>query len=162
VIEQNYLHDGPRFKARDIIYYYVIYRGFIMKMLFGFFVLGNIFLSQAAYSMPCDSGYLCVSKTGKYKVELQRCRYRNSIHLISTKINNVEIPEATLNQGWDGETTLAFEINLPVAEPGQVKILTAEMAPHHRFGLMKIKYAESEPGPLTVLHTERMSCKIEE
>lgn len=133
-----------------------------MKMLMGFFVLGNIFLSQAAFSMPCDSGYSCVSKTGKYKVSLQRCRYRNHINLISTKIDDVEVADATLNQGWDGETTLAFEINLPVAEAGQVKILTAELVPHHKYGWMKIKYAESEPGPLTVLHTERMSCKIEE
>jgi hypothetical protein len=133
-----------------------------MKSLSGIFLLGTIFLSQAAFSMPCDTGYSCVSRTGKYKVSLQRCRYRNNINLISTKINDVEIAEATLIHGWDGETTLAFEINLPVAEDGQVKVLTAEMEPRHRNGWMKIKYAESQPGPLTVLHTERMSCKIEE
>lgn len=118
-------------------------------------------LTQTAFGMPCDSGYLCVSRTGKYKVELQRCRYRNSIHLISTKINNVEVPDATLNQRWDGENILGFEINLPVATEGAVKILTAEML-NHRHGIMKIKYTDFEPGPLTVLHTEKMSCKIEE
>lgn len=124
-------------------------------------MLLTLFVSQIAQAMPCDAGYLCISKTGKYKVELQRCRYRNNINLVSTKINNVEVAGAVLNKGWDGENVLAFEINLPVTVEGAVKILTAEMG-NHKLGWMKIKYAESEPGPLSVLHSERMSCKMVE
>jgi hypothetical protein len=119
-------------------------------------------ISQTASAMPCDTGYFCVSKSGKYKISLQRCRYRNNIHLISIKKDNSEIAEATLNKGWDGENILGFEINLPLAEEGAVKILTAEVVKSHKHGVMKIKYAESEPGPLSVLQTEKISCKIVE
>lgn len=119
-------------------------------------------IAQSVSAMPCDTGYFCVSKSGKYKISLQRCRYRNNIHLNSMKINNSEIAGATLNKGWDGENVLGFEINLPLADDGAVKILTAEVGKAHKHGLMKIKYAESEPGPLSVLHTEKISCKIEE
>lgn len=117
--------------------------------------------AQSVLAMPCDTGYDCVSKTKKYKVSLQRCRYRNRINLISTTINGTEVTDATLNQGWDGESVLAFEINLPTTPDGAVKILTAEMA-NHKVGTMKIKYAESEPGPLTTQHSEKMTCVISE
>ncbi|MGZ3790623.1 MAG: hypothetical protein ACXVLQ_19170 [Bacteriovorax sp.] len=119
-------------------------------------------LIQSAFSMPCDTGYECVSKTGKYKVSLQRCRYRNNINLISTSINNVEVKEATLNKGWDGDLALAFEINLPTKVDGSVKILSAELSSSHKSGFMKVKYAESEPGPLSVIHTEKISCIVTE
>lgn len=118
-------------------------------------------LVQSAYSMPCDTGYSCESKSGKYKIELQRCRYRNDIRLVSMSINNTDIPSAVLNKGWDGETTLAFEINLPTMSSGAVKILTAELPGKHK-GVMKIKYAASEPGPLSTLYTEKVFCKIED
>ena len=118
--------------------------------------------AQQAFSMPCDTGYDCVSKTGKYKVALQRCRYRNNINLIKTTINGSEVTEAILNQGWDGENILAFEINLPVKIDGAVKVLTAELPHNHKMGIMKIKYADSQPGPLTILHTEKINCVISE
>ncbi len=118
-------------------------------------------VAQSAYSMPCDTGYRCVSKSGKFKVELQRCRYRNHINLLSMSINNTDISSATLNEGWDGESTLAFEINLPTMTPGAVKILTAEL-PGKNKGVMKIKYAASEPGPLSTLFSEKMFCKIQD
>lgn len=31
--------------------------------------------SVSAFSMACDTGYSCKSESGKYQVELQRCRY---------------------------------------------------------------------------------------
>lgn len=130
-----------------------------MKKLLTFCLLTGF--SHAAFSMPCDTGYDCVSKTGKYKISLQRCRYRNNINLLSTTINGAVVSGASLNKGWDGEDVLAFEINLPTTVDGSVKILTAELM-NHKKGVMKIKYADSEPGPLSVLHSEKMSCVIAE
>jgi len=119
-------------------------------------------LSQSAYSMPCDTGYNCASKSGKYQVELQRCRYRNHLGLLSLKINNLEVSSAALNSSWDGDSSLAFEINLPSLPDGSVKIITAEMSPKLKKGIMKIKYAVVEPGPLSVIHSENIICKISE
>lgn len=131
-----------------------------MKYAVLFFLIAGF--SQQTFSMPCDTGYSCVSKTGKYKIELQRCRYRNHISLLSTKINNILITNAVLNEGWDGDSVLAFEINLPTPIDGAVKILTAELPQKFKMGILKIKYADSEPGPLSVIHSEKISCKIEE
>ncbi|MDD4974709.1 MAG: hypothetical protein PHY93_10190 [Bacteriovorax sp.] len=131
-----------------------------MKVLIAVFLLAGF--GQAAYSMPCDTGYRCVSSTGKYKIELQRCRYRNHINLLTTKINNIEVKDASLNIGWDGDSVLAFEINLPTQNAGAVKILTAELPQKFKAGILKVKYADSEPGPLTVIDTEKIFCKIEE
>ena len=131
-----------------------------MKLLFAVFLIAGI--TQNAFSMPCDTGYSCVSKTGKYKIELQRCRYRNHISLIKTKIDNIEIPASTLNHGWDGDSVLAFEINLPTTIDGSVKIITAELSQKFKTGVLKLKYAESEPGPLSLLYSEKISCKITE
>lgn len=131
-----------------------------MKKLFALCIFMSF--AQSAFSMPCDSGYDCVSKTGKYKISLQRCRYRNHINLISTKISGVEIAGATLNEGWDGDSVLAFEINLPTRVDGAVKILTAELPANHKRGIMKIKYAESEPGPLSTIHSEKIYCAMVE
>jgi hypothetical protein len=131
-----------------------------MKGSIALFLLAGF--SQSAFSMPCDTGYLCASKTGEYKIEFQRCRYRNRINLLSTKINDVEVKGASLNKGWDGDSVLAFEINLPQKVNGAVKILTAELTHKFQPGILRVKYADSEPGPLTTIHTEKISCKIEE
>ena len=121
-----------------------------------------IIFSQSAFSMPCDTGYICISKTGKYNIEFQRCRYRNHISLLTTKINGVEVAGASLNEGWDGDFMLAFEINLPTKIDGAVSLLTAELPYKFKPGILKIKYADSEPGPLVTTHTEKIYCKIAE
>ena len=131
-----------------------------MKILIAFSLWAT--LSQTAFSMPCDTGYICTSKTGKYKIELQRCRYRNSLHLESTKINGNEIKNAVLNSGWDGDTLLAFEINLPTKIEGAVKILTAEFPHKDQMGNLNIEYTESEPAPLKIIHHEKILCKVDE
>jgi hypothetical protein len=131
-----------------------------MKVIMAGFLFAA--LAQSAYAMPCDSGYSCVSKTGKYKIELQRCRYRNHLNLISTKINNIEVNHASLNESWEGDSLLAFEINLPTLPDGAVKIITAELPQKFKTGILRIKYADSEPGPLSVIHAEKIYCKIEE
>ncbi len=131
-----------------------------MKMLSLVFFISMI--TQSVYSMPCDTGYSCISKTGIYKIELQRCRYRNHLNYLSTKINNIEVSGASLNVGWDSDTFIAFEINLPSNPDGSVKILTSEISKQTKKGNIKIKFAESGPGPLTTLQTENIHCMITE
>jgi hypothetical protein len=128
-----------------------------MKGLMAIFLLAGF--SQSALSMPCDAGYSCVSKTGKYKIELQHCRYTNNIDLETIKINGIEVKGASLNKGWDGDSVLAFEINLPVKIEGAVQILTAEMPQKTKKGILQVKYADYKPQPMTVIHTEKISCK---
>lgn len=131
-----------------------------MKALVSLFML--TFINGAAHAMPCDAGYFCVSKSKKYKVELQRCRYRNHINLITFKVNNVEIPGASLKAGWDADQVLAFEVDIPTADDGAVKILSAEIPKPSLRGLLKIKEAESEPGPLKTTFSERITCTKED
>ena len=85
----------------------------------------NIFIStillisaSTSFSMPCDTGYKCTSLSGKYKIELQRCRYVNRLgNLSSVKIDNKEIAGAELGAAFDGksigDSLLAFEISIP-------------------------------------------------
>ncbi|MDD5265934.1 MAG: hypothetical protein PHO08_02240 [Methylococcales bacterium] len=128
-----------------------------MKYLMSILLLAGI--SQSAFSMPCDAGYSCISETGKYIIELQSCRYTNYIALETIKINGREVKGASLNKGWDGDSVLAFEINLPVKIEGAVKILTAEMPQKTKEGSLQVKYADYEPKPMTAIHTEKISCK---
>jgi hypothetical protein len=130
-----------------------------MKYLMSILLLSG--MSQSAFSMPCDAGYNCVSKTGKYTIELQYCRYTNNIALETIKINGSEVKGASLNKGWDGDSVLAFEINLPVKIEGAVQILTAEMPQKTKKGILQVKYADYEPQPMTVIHTEKISCKAD-
>jgi hypothetical protein len=77
--------------------------------------------SHSAFSMPCDVGYICVSKTKKYYIELQYCRYTNNINLETIKIDGAEVEGANLNKGWDSDNLLAFEINLPVKNNSEIR-----------------------------------------
>ena len=131
-----------------------------MKSFILTFFLGTF--SFTAFSMPCDSGYSCTSNSGKYKIELQRCRYRNRISLASFKINDVEVKGADLNKGWDGDSVLGFEINIPTQLEDAVEILSAELPHKLNSGILRIKYAESEPGPLKTVHIENIYCKIDD
>ena len=130
-----------------------------MKYLMSILLLAGI--SQSAFSMPCDAGYSCVSKTGKYAIELQYCRYTNNIALETIKIDGSEVKGASLNKGWDGDSVLAFEINLPVKIEGAVKILTAEMPKKTKNGILQVKYADYEPQPMAVIHTDKIYCKAD-
>lgn len=124
-----------------------------------FIVLSCIFgFEHSAFAMPCDAGYNCFSKTGKYKISLQRCRYRNHLSLLTTKINHLEIMGASLNKGWDGDSLLAFEINIPTADTSSVRILSAEFSAKHKIGILKEKFAASEPGPLQTVRSEKLYC----
>jgi hypothetical protein len=117
--------------------------------------------SRSTFSMPCDAGYICVSKTKKYYIELQYCRYTNSINLETIKIDGTEVVGASLNKGWDGDTLLAFEINLPLKNDSEIKVLTAEMDKKSKKGILRVKYADYQPKKMTVVQTDKISCKNE-
>jgi hypothetical protein len=126
-------------------------------------MIGLLFtFSLPAFSMPCDTGYNCISKTGKYNILLQRCLYRNHLNFLSLQINGVDIADATLTEGWDGDNALAFEINIPTPISGAVRILSADLSARYKTGLIREKTAASEPGPLTTIHTEGITCKVAE
>lgn len=130
-----------------------------------FFVSFVSLFSISAFSMPCDSGYSCHSKSGKYKIELGRCRYTNSLRLLSVNIDHTEVTDSELKASFDGRSVggsvLAFEVKLP-SEEGTERLLAVEIKKKSGRGVLKEKYAEYLPGPARVLHTERAICRGEE
>ena len=127
-----------------------------------FFISVSLFfgISHGAFSMPCDSSYQCSSRTGRYQISLQSCRYRNQLRLLSTKINGTEITGSTLNQSWDGDAYLAFEIDLPTFDSKTVRILSIELSRYLKSGILREKFAESQPGHLNVVHREKITCQV--
>jgi hypothetical protein len=120
---------------------------------------------EAAQAMPCDTGYVCKSASGKIQIELNRCRYVNRLRLLSLKIDNKTVDGAELNASWDGKSVgdnlLAFEINLPTAE-GSSKVISAEIGKGKMQGVLKVKFAVDEPGTYKVLRTESITCGIDD
>lgn len=136
-----------------------------MKNKFSILALIILGTAQSSFSMPCDSGYACQSKSGKYHIEVQRCRYVNRLgNLSSVQVDGQEVTDATLGSAWDGKSVgdslLAFEINLP-SDPGSSHVLSVEI-PTKTKGIIKEKYAAEEPGPYTVVHHESIACKVVE
>lgn len=119
----------------------------------------------AAYAMPCDTGYHCVSKSGRYDISLQRCRYVNDLHLLSVSVHKSIISAATLGPAWDGKSVgdglLAFQINLPTTDDS-VRVLSVEIPAKTSKGMIKEKYAATEPEPFKVQFSESMTCKVTE
>jgi hypothetical protein len=59
-----------------------------------------LLMSAHALAMPCDTGYLCISASGKYKVEIQRCRYDNRFsNIVTLRISGKDVANATLGPG---------------------------------------------------------------
>lgn len=120
--------------------------------------------SVSAFSMPCDTGYSCKSESGKYQVELQRCRYKNSVGLYSVKVDGKEVVDAELNSGWDGDSVLAFEISLPSVNDEDLRVLSVETSKTDSSskGVAQEKVTLYNPGPSSVVATEAMTCVVTE
>ncbi len=111
---------------------------------------------QTASAMPCDAGYTCISKTKKYRVELQRCRYENNLHLVSVSIRGTKIEGATLGPSFDADL-LAFQVNVPTGSES-TRILSIETAAGTHVGILKDKSVESQPAPFKVTSSEAIKC----
>ena len=94
--------------------------------------------SCPAFAMPCDTGYVCRSK--HYEIEINTCRYKNAVRLLSVFIHGEKVEGAELGPAYDGtyanDTSagsgpLAFEVTLPLTkeqrESGVSKVLTVEV-----------------------------------
>lgn len=131
-----------------------------MKSLFAI-LLVSLSVS-VAFSMPCDTGYKCLSASGKYQIELQRCRYSNNLGLIQVLIDGKSI-NGTLGASFDGEKVLAFEILIPtnssLGEPDSRR-LNVEMI--DRAGTIKEQLQDYNPGSWRDSFSESISCQIEE
>lgn len=127
-------------------------------------ILASTF-SLPIFAMPCDTGYSCNSQSGKYQIELNRCRYKNSLRLYSVKIDNIEIEGAELGASWDGKSVgdsfLAFEVVLP-AEDGSDRVISVEIQANSILGTLKEKYTETQPDIAKVLHSEIITCHVHE
>jgi hypothetical protein len=124
-----------------------------------------LLFAQTTHAMPCDTGYMCKSKSGKYRIELTRCRYTNRLELLSVQMDHKDVKEATLGPAYDGRSVggnvLAFEIDLPTTDDA-VRILMVEISGKDSSGRITEQHAESEPARMSVVHEEPISCEIEE
>lgn len=134
------------------------------KIIFSAATVG-LALAQAASAMPCDTGYSCVSKSGKYQIELQRCRYVNDLRLESFTFKHVAVTDATLGPSWDGksvgDTQLSFQVNWP-STGDAVHLISVEVPAKSMKGTVKEKSVDSQPAPFKTLASESITCQISE
>ena len=130
-----------------------------MKKLF----LSTVILAtaQIAAAMPCDTGWSCKSKTGKYSVEVQRCRYSNSIgNLTYVNISGKNVEGAQLTSSYDsksiGGNILAIEVSLPDGK-NDAHYLAFEVA--GKLGRVTERIQQSNPGPQKAIASESISCE---
>jgi hypothetical protein len=123
-------------------------------------ILLSLGLSNLASAMPCDTGYFCQSKSGKYQIEVERCRYVNDLHNLQVKISGKDVL-GTLMANYDslslGGSLLAFEVKLPEAKYDGRK-LTVEVV-GQKGTITESIYKES-PSPAKAIAQESISCKV--
>ena len=72
-----------------------------------------VFMSAQACAMPCDGSFQCKSASGRYKIEISRCRYDNHLGSIQAlQIGGADVSGAELGAAFDGEEFGGFEIAL--------------------------------------------------
>lgn len=118
-------------------------------------------VGQIATAMPCDSGWSCKSKSGKYAVHVQRCRYSNFLgSLESVKINGKNVEGATLTASYDsksiGGNILAFEVSIPDTK-NDAHYLSFELV--RNSGRVTERIQELNPGPQIKIGSEAISCE---
>ena len=121
-------------------------------------------MTESALAMPCDTGWMCKSRNGFYSIEVQRCRYTNSIgNLISVKASGHDIPDAKITAAYDsksiGGSILAMEVSIPdTVNAGHY--LSFEMV--GKVGRMTERIQQFNPGEQKVIATRSLSCKVTE
>jgi hypothetical protein len=132
-------------------------------MLMRLFALALMLLTPAqVFAMPCDASYRCVSPSGKYKIDIQRCRYDNRLGAISSlQIGGKAVTDAQLGAAFDGDVFGGFEIDL--AQQGDVqRILSVEWVKKTGKGLIRDKTRDTNPAPYKTTFSEGIACKIQE
>ncbi len=121
-----------------------------------------LWMPAHAFAMPCDAGYRCISASGKYKIEIQRCRYDNRLGAISVlQIGGKDAADAQLGAAFDGDDFGGFEIDL--AERGDLqRVLSVEWTKKTGKGSIRDKSRNSNPAPYKTGFSEAISCKSEE
>jgi hypothetical protein len=125
-------------------------------------VLAAFFLiSGQAFAMPCDTGYLCTSSSGKYQIEIRRCRYDNRLGAIQKlKIDGKDAGDAKLGAAFDGEDFGGFEIDLG-GEDDNKRILSVEWGQKTGQGTIRDKSRNYNPAPYITNVSEAIVCKEE-
>lgn len=119
-------------------------------------------MSAEASAMPCDTSYQCRSASGKYRIEIQRCRYDNRLGSIQMlKIDGADVTDAQLGAAFDGEDYGGFEIGL--AEKGDTqRILSVEWVQKTGKGIIRDKSRDDNPAPYRTGFSEAIACKAED
>ena len=115
--------------------------------------------TASAFAMPCDTGYLCTSASGRYKIEVQHCRYENILGNLTLEIGGKKIPGAQVSVGFDGATFGGFEIGWP-QPAGQDRILSIEWLKKTIKGTIRDESRDPDmrPIPYTTTHEEAITC----
>ncbi|MEJ2375172.1 MAG: hypothetical protein P8Y53_19480 [Pseudolabrys sp.] len=117
-------------------------------------------LGAPAIAMPCDSGYACKSASGKYSVEIRRCRYDNRLSPARLTIDGKRVAGVTLGPSWDGDRFMAFQLNFPTK--GDVeRVLSVEVSKPGLSGTLRDETCTYNPGPWKVKHHETIRCSIQ-
>jgi hypothetical protein len=116
---------------------------------------------QAAMAMSCDTGWSCKSVSGKYEIEVQRCRYSNSIgNLQFVKMIGKIIANSEITASYDsksiGGNILAIEVKIPDTK-NDARYLAFESSGKN--GVVSERIQESNPGPQSVISSEPISCE---
>jgi hypothetical protein len=118
-----------------------------------------LLISTQAIAMPCDTGYSCTSASGKYEIEIRRCRYDNRLGPIGVlKIDGKDVTGTKLDAAFDGDDFGGFEIGLAAQGESQ-RILSAEWAQKTGKGTIRDKSRDDNPAPYKTTFTEAISCK---
>jgi hypothetical protein len=118
-----------------------------------------LLFSAQALAMPCDTGYSCTSSSGKYEIEIRRCRYDNRLGPIQAlKIDGKAVTGATLGAAFDGGDFGGFEIGL-AAQGETQRILSAEWAQKTGKGTIQDKSRNDNPAPYKMDFSEAIHCK---
>lgn len=117
-------------------------------------------------AMSCDSGWKCVSKTGKYSIETSRCRYANSIgSLNGVTVDGKKYEEGVITASYDslsiGGDLLNIEVNI-YDENYDAHYLAFEFNGSLNKGTVTERIQQYNPGRQTVISSEEITCKVVE
>ena len=69
-----------------------------------------LLMSADAFAMPCDTGYLCTSSSGKYQIEIRRCRYDNRLGNIQRlKVDGKDVTDAKLGAAFTPKSQILLD-----------------------------------------------------
>ena len=131
-----------------------------MRALLAMFLL--TILTAPVFAMPCDTGYVCKSASGKYQIDIRRCRYDNRLGPATLKLNGSAAAGVKLDDAWwDGDRFLAFQLDFPSSGDHE-RMLSIEVKKHTMSGTLKDEKRNDNPAPWKVSHRERIHCAVQD